>query len=164
MPPTLPQYTRSRGSTDFVGPAILASVLSSSFRNESPPSLQPIGTTRGKILWQNAIRAVRLQAAVSANLAALQTKSRRRSSASNAADPTSIADRRKTLFEAPVRAFERIKNLRPKIEDLEITQVIPAHQGLVRHLQFSPDGRYLATSRFVHVLNEEALLLIVMDA
>jgi WD40 repeat protein len=37
--------------------------------------------------------------------------------------------------------------LRPKLLKLEATGALEAHQALVRHLQFSPDGKFLATSR-----------------
>jgi WD40 repeat protein len=40
----------------------------------------------------------------------------------------------------------RLAALTPKLRSLEPTQDLAAHQALVRHLQFSPDGKYLATS------------------
>ncbi|OCH89316.1 WD40 repeat-like protein [Obba rivulosa] len=40
----------------------------------------------------------------------------------------------------------RVATLVPKLKSLEPTQDLPAHQALVRHLQFSPNGRFLATS------------------
>ena len=139
-----PDFTKLRGSADLPSPLL----PSSSFNSEPPPSERHTDTPRAKILWQNAIRTVRMKSAVTSNLAALPKTPRRRSSAH---DPKSPVDRRKTLLEEPVRAFARVKQLQPKVQSLEITQDIPAHQGLVRHLQFSPDGRYLATSRSVLV-------------
>ena len=41
----------------------------------------------------------------------------------------------------------RVARLVPKLKDFEPTQEFAAHQALVRHLQFSPDGKFLATSR-----------------
>jgi hypothetical protein len=35
----------------------------------------------------------------------------------------------------------------PKLKSLEVTQDLAAHSALVRHLQFSPNGKFLATSR-----------------
>jgi WD repeat-containing protein 26 len=35
----------------------------------------------------------------------------------------------------------------PKLKSLEATQDLAAHSELVRHLQFSPNGKFLATSR-----------------
>jgi hypothetical protein len=43
----------------------------------------------------------------------------------------------------------RVARLVPKLRDLEPTQEFAAHQALVRHLQFSPNGNFLATSRLV---------------
>ncbi|KAI0301606.1 WD40-repeat-containing domain protein [Multifurca ochricompacta] len=40
----------------------------------------------------------------------------------------------------------RVATLLPKLRALAPTQDLAAHQALVRHLQFSPDGRFLATS------------------
>jgi hypothetical protein len=40
----------------------------------------------------------------------------------------------------------RVAALTPRLRSLEPTQDLAAHQALVRHLQFSPDGRFLATS------------------
>ncbi|KAH9073045.1 hypothetical protein EDB83DRAFT_2313141 [Lactarius deliciosus] len=46
----------------------------------------------------------------------------------------------------------RVAGLVPKLRGLEPTQDLAAHQALVRHLQFSPNGKFLATSRipFTH--------------
>jgi len=46
----------------------------------------------------------------------------------------------------------RVARLEPKLRDFAPTQEFAAHQALVRHLQFSPDGNYLATSRSVFCL------------
>lgn len=48
----------------------------------------------------------------------------------------------------PVQS-SRVAGLVPKLRGLMPTQVLEAHQALVRHLQFSPNGKFLATSRFV---------------
>ncbi len=42
----------------------------------------------------------------------------------------------------------RVAGLVPKLRGLEPTQDLAAHQALVRHLEFSPNGKFLATSRF----------------
>lgn len=42
----------------------------------------------------------------------------------------------------------RVAGLASKLRGLEPTQDLAAHQALVRHLQFSPNGKFLATSRF----------------
>ncbi len=41
----------------------------------------------------------------------------------------------------------RVAALVPKLKRMEATQDLAAHQALVRHLQFSPNGKFLATSR-----------------
>ena len=41
----------------------------------------------------------------------------------------------------------REATLIPKLQSLEVTQDLDEHQALVRHVQFSPDGKFLATSR-----------------
>ena len=41
----------------------------------------------------------------------------------------------------------RVTSAIDKLKVLETSQEMAAHQALVRHLQFSPNGRYLATSR-----------------
>ena len=47
----------------------------------------------------------------------------------------------------------RVARLAPKLRDFAPTQEFDAHQALVRHLQFSPNGTFLATSRFVFYLD-----------
>lgn len=41
----------------------------------------------------------------------------------------------------------RVTSAIDKLKALDTSQEMAAHQALVRHLQFSPNGRYLATSR-----------------
>lgn len=41
----------------------------------------------------------------------------------------------------------RVASLVPKLKSMETTQDLAAHTALVRHLQFSPNGKFLATSR-----------------
>lgn len=43
----------------------------------------------------------------------------------------------------------RVGTLMPKLRSLHPTQSFEAHSALVRHLQFSPSGKFLATSRCV---------------
>lgn len=44
---------------------------------------------------------------------------------------------------------QRVSTLIPKLRTLEPIQDLSIHTALVRHLQFSPNGKYLATSRCV---------------
>ena len=39
-----------------------------------------------------------------------------------------------------------INTLVPRLKSLEVAQRLDAHSGLVRDLQFSPDGSFLATT------------------
>lgn len=56
--------------------------------------------------------------------------------------------RRQDTLPMPMQA-SRVTGLVPKLRGLMPTQVLEAHQALVRHLQFSPNGKFLATSRLV---------------
>ena len=56
--------------------------------------------------------------------------------------------RRQDTLSMPMQA-SRVAGLVPKLRGLMPTQVLEAHQALVRHLQFSPNGKFLATSRLV---------------
>jgi hypothetical protein len=56
--------------------------------------------------------------------------------------------RRQVAQSLPMQS-SRVAGLVPKLRGLVPTQVLEAHQALVRHLQFSPNGKFLATSRFV---------------
>lgn len=49
----------------------------------------------------------------------------------------------------PIPSFSgsRIGSLKSKLGSLKITKDLAAHELVVRHLQFSPDGKFLATSR-----------------
>lgn len=52
-------------------------------------------------------------------------------------------------FGLPTLRGPRTPNLIPKLRTLEPMQDLSVHSALVRHLQFSPSGKYLATSRCV---------------
>jgi hypothetical protein len=53
---------------------------------------------------------------------------------------------RKKAKEATQMRKSRVANLVPRLKSMEVTQDLAAHQALVRHLQFSPNGQWLATS------------------
>ncbi len=54
------------------------------------------------------------------------------------------------IAETPVKGVlrSRIATLTPQLRCLETTKDLTAHQALVKHMQFSPNGKYLATSRW----------------
>lgn len=89
----------------------------------------------GKQLWRNAMRTVRMHSALSTPLVTPHEPYRQRTTSSSKREPV------RAVFRSRVAA------LVPKLQVLETTQDLAAHQALVRHLEFSPDGRYLATSR-----------------
>lgn len=47
-----------------------------------------------------------------------------------------------------VRTAHRVATLMPQLKSMQPTQEIHQHSALVRHLQFSPNGDYLATCRY----------------
>ncbi|KAG5638343.1 hypothetical protein H0H81_000586 [Sphagnurus paluster] len=143
-------YIRRRQSNLTIGSDSLRISLSP----RSPPSTNflpdsdepPI--SHGKQLWQNALRSVRMRAAFSSpyGMTSLEPY-RQRTNSSNTGTPV-FPERKRTMAEEPLKALlrSRISALKPKLQQLEPTQDVAAHQALVRHLEFSPDGRYLATS------------------
>ncbi|KAJ7754565.1 hypothetical protein B0H16DRAFT_1542795 [Mycena metata] len=104
------------------------------------------GPSRGKQLWKNALQTVKMRT-VAATPFGPRTPHRQRTSSSTLSP--NLGDRKRTHAEEPLKAVllrSRIATLQPKLKDLEATEALDAHQALVRHLQFSPDGKYLATS------------------
>lgn len=102
----------------------------------------------GKQRWREAFRAVRIRAAIAdpdstpVVVGTPRAPSRRRTTSSN------LTDRRRA--HTPMKgaiAKSRLADLVPRLKVLEATQDLAAHTALVKHLQFSPDGKYLATSR-----------------
>ncbi len=55
----------------------------------------------------------------------------------------------------------RLARLGPKLRNFAPTQEFAAHQALVRHLQFSPNGNFLATARLASCFNCLGLSLIM---
>ncbi|KAF7318793.1 Catabolite degradation [Mycena chlorophos] len=117
-------------------------------RDEARPSTPTPGTspssagpTRGKMLWRNAMQTVKMRA-VAAQPFGPYTPHRQRTSSSG-------IERKRTVADEPIRAMlvrSRVTTLKPKLMALVATEALEAHSALVRHLQFSPDGKFLATS------------------
>ncbi|RDB27816.1 hypothetical protein Hypma_002286 [Hypsizygus marmoreus] len=117
--------------------------------SEKDPTPSPIEPSPGKQRWKNALRSVKMRSAVSSPLGMSVIGSpplRRRTTSSGLT--SSYGERKRTMAEEPVKAIlrSRVAALQPKLRQLEATQDLAAHSALVRHLQFSPDGKYLATS------------------
>ena len=82
-------------------------------------------------------------------LAAFSRRPQRQQTASSTVTvvQSDTSGRRMTMDGVPALRSSRVANLMPKLRTLVATQDLAAHQGLVRHLQFSPNGKFLATSR-----------------
>ncbi|KAF7344445.1 Catabolite degradation [Mycena sanguinolenta] len=120
------------------------SSLSTTVGSEATAVPASPGPSRGKLLWKNALQTVKMRT-VAATPFGPRTPHRQRTSSSN----TNFGDRKRTLADEPIKAVSphtRITMLRPKLNDLKPREALEAHQALVRHLQFSPDGKFLATS------------------
>lgn len=147
--PGSPASPRSPGSPEPTSP-VSASPLLGGDTPQVSGSNSPVAD--GKQLWKNALRTVKMRSAVTSNMAALtgmRIPRRQRTTSSTLA--STFGERKKTLMvDEPVKAVNRsrIAALVPKLKCLETTHDIAAHQALVRHLQFSPNGKFLATSRY----------------
>ncbi|KAK7044558.1 catabolite degradation [Favolaschia claudopus] len=119
-------------------PTLVASPISETGVPASP------GPSKGRLLWKNALQTVKMRSLVATPFRP-NTPHRQRTSSST----TNFGERKRTLADEPIKAVltrSRIATLRPKLQKLQPTEALEAHQALVRHLQFSPDGKFLATS------------------
>lgn len=106
----------------------------------------------GKQRWRDAIRAVRIRAAIATDqdpaspmvVGTPREPARRRTTSSNLTDKKRPHSQTRGTV-----AKSRLADLVPKLKVLDATQDLAAHTALVKHIQFSPDGKYLATSRYV---------------
>ena len=111
-------------------------------------------TTASKQLWKQAFRNVKMRNTLAPSnplLAAVPVVNppiRQRTTSSSLND-FSILDNKKRTSTSESVPFSRprISAFIPKLMELEVTHDLAAHSALVRHMQFSPDGRFLATSR-----------------
>lgn len=97
----------------------------------------------GKQLWKNAIRTVKMRSAISSNIAAMasaKNPNRQRTSSST------LNGRKRSTGNGPLLR-SRVATLTPQLRCLQPTRDLTAHQALVKHMQFSPNGKFLATSR-----------------
>ncbi|CAK5261896.1 unnamed protein product [Mycena citricolor] len=144
LPGTFSEASASQAASDTSPTTpVPASVRTSSELTPTPGS--PGGPSRGKILWKNAMQTVKMRSVAAAPFGPY-TPHRQRTSSSNLNLAT--LDRKRTGDE-PVKALllrSRVATLKPKLNALAATEALEAHQALVRHLQFSPDGNFLATS------------------
>ncbi|KAL1743517.1 hypothetical protein HDZ31DRAFT_64939 [Schizophyllum fasciatum] len=132
-PPSSPTPLLRSGNGSVAG--VVGAAMQAAGIDELP--LQP---SKGRQLWRNALRTIRLAnagAASPSTISSPRSPQRQRTSSSTPgmAEP----------IKAPP-SKSRVTVLVQKLRELEPTQEIAAHSALVRHLQFSPDGKYLATS------------------
>ena len=140
-----------------------SAVIINPFAPTPPPTV-------GKQLWKNAVRNVKMRNAMqggsgdsappvspSGMMAVVERgrtepiRKRTTSSGLYSSAGVGLTDRKKTSLAGgpePIAFIRsRVSTLMPKLDELEATHDLAAHCALVRHMQFSPDGKYLATSR-----------------
>jgi WD repeat-containing protein 26 len=113
------------------------------------PSEKPSGMTAGTSTLPSASRVRFVQAV--RNVIKMQQANSSHSKLARALSPSLLTPdgmHRKDAQPLPVQS-SRVAALVPKLRGLTLTQDLDAHQALVRHLRFSPNGKFLATSRFV---------------
>ncbi|EGN95335.1 hypothetical protein SERLA73DRAFT_77375 [Serpula lacrymans var. lacrymans S7.3] len=88
-------------------------------------------------------KVIMLQATTSAASGRYPPGDRHRTLSESRTEPMSPS-----RFSDPMAAFRGSRSMAvaPRLKAMRVTQEVPAHQALVRHLQFSPNGKYLATS------------------
>ncbi|KAI0064262.1 WD40 repeat-like protein [Artomyces pyxidatus] len=104
------------------------------------PTVSPVSPSR--LRFTNAVRSVMMMQQAS-GMSGFTSPSRSRTLSASLVSPDGV--RRKEAVPVPLRT-SRAAGLMPKLKGLVATQDLAAHSALVRHLQFSPDGKFLATS------------------
>ncbi|KZS96236.1 WD40 repeat-like protein [Sistotremastrum niveocremeum HHB9708] len=112
--------------------------------DEQTPDSPPTPVSPAQRRWKGAVRSLALLKGATAPPPRQAT--RQMSSMSSMSSPTSDGQPKRDTFE-PLGAVkqDRITKLITTFKGLAIQQYLPAHQALVRHLQFSPNGSLLAT-------------------
>ena len=143
---SIPQGSRRGSEVTFVPPTTEAksrqgSITSVTLPSEMSPETSTASPSPPRVRFVQTVRnVIRMQQATSSY-----------SQFSRSLTPTLLTPdgvHRKDTQPMPVQS-SRVANLVPKLRGLTLTQDLDAHQALVRHLQFSPNGKFLATSRFV---------------
>ncbi|EAU89752.2 hypothetical protein CC1G_07477 [Coprinopsis cinerea okayama7 len=161
-PPPLPANFPLSPQSNDVGTGPTSAVTSITSPSSPNPPAPP---SHGRLLWKNAIKTVKIhqqQSALAAQASAAEGEAststsppvvgrfpvrRRTTSSTGTGSGLPLNEKKKTLVPEPIAVVKsRISSLVPKLSMMEATQDLSAHTALVRHLQFSPDGRYLATS------------------
>lgn len=160
-------FSRMRSADSSVPDMILAAATPQATSPISPTASDlPFADTptmsNGRALWTRAIQRAQMRNAAAALAAATQNsfvksspnkpdsaKDASRQHTSSTVQAGGYGERKRTSGEEPVKCAQlsRVAALVPKLQFLQTTKSLAAHSALVRHLQFSPDGKYLATSR-----------------
>jgi len=119
----------------------LASVIEFSDSEKPGSPSVPVPSSTGRTRLKNAVRSIMMMNSMSRMTSPIRPQMV--SSSLNSPDGT-----RRDSLPVPMRS-SRVAWLVPKLRHLTATQDLAAHQALVRHLQFSPNGKFLATSRYV---------------
>ncbi|KAA1472517.1 WD40 repeat-like protein [Dentipellis sp. KUC8613] len=100
----------------------------------------PEASSPGRTRLRNAVRSVMMMRAG----VGMASPNRQRTMSSTLT-PDGIRRKETMGVQIPMRS-SRVASLVPRLKDLAARHDIAAHQALVRHLQFSPNGKFLATS------------------
>ncbi|TFK73519.1 WD40 repeat-like protein [Pluteus cervinus] len=157
-------YYESDGNTlpapSPASPSVIPTPLSPTtsdhpFGLNTPPTLLSPTLSPSRELWGRALRGIQRQTGPSIGNAFFSRPTissprepERQPTSSSEAPPGGYGEKRRAGGEEPVKAVlrSRAAALVPKLKILEPAKDLAAHSALVRHLQFSPDGKFLATS------------------
>jgi hypothetical protein len=100
-----------------------------------------------KSRFASAVRSVIMLQSASPGPGPLTPRSPTRQRTTSTGESQPDAARKRTTDPMTTFPNSRVASLIPRLQSLEQTQDLAAHSALVRHLQFSPNGKFLATSR-----------------
>ncbi|KIY47537.1 hypothetical protein FISHEDRAFT_66082 [Fistulina hepatica ATCC 64428] len=139
-------FVRSSVDTGPLSPSTVAPSVVSDIEAAPTTSRGPETPSRGKQLWRNAIKTVTMSSRMSS---AFGSPTRSPVSASRQRSASTVVQHVRGSsgpLETTKISRSRVATLSQKLRILEPTQDLTVHFGLVRHLQFSPDGKWLSTS------------------
>ena len=151
---TAPMSEPSSPTSPFVPPTPLNSPVHQTFVPSFVATANNDRTTSiSKQLWKKAFRDVKLRNALMPSRQSTAVPVidpppiRQRTTSSTLNDVVSDNKKKASTLESVLFSRSRITAFVPKLTELEVTHDLAAHSALVRHMQFSPDGQFLATSR-----------------
>ena len=144
-------------TSPLVPPTPLNSPVAQDFDDCAPTPDADNTMTVGKQLWKNAFRNIKMRKAVAPSRQMIDIPDvpvinlppiKQRTTSSTTLNGFGICEKKKgSTSESVPFSRSRISTLIPKLVEMKITHDLAAHSALVRHMQFSPDGKFLATSR-----------------